>query len=440
MTDVDDPSRRRVLVVTDSAAPRVDGIASSTGSMIRGLVEQKCAVAVIAPGRRRGGGTDALGAVRWDVRSIRTPVDGYPLSLASAAWIARRIREFEPDVISVQTIGPLGVAALRAADRTRTPVALSWHTDFEAYVEKYPLGWLFALPAALSVDDGHGRPSRREILSAVARREPHAFRKILTRGAGTADLLIVPSEKTAQYTDLLNIEAPVFVLPTGVEASEIGGETLPDDVRESVEGRPRGSRIVYVGRMSREKGIDFLMDAFGHVLTRRGDATLILVGPCKDRATGLRLDAARARFGPNLVVTGGVHRGALLDLYRRVDVFATASLTETQGIAAWEASLAGLPVVARDDALRGETPEVFEERQAGFHEPRGFGDGILRTLEREDPRAAGPRDHVGLPAAERARLFLEAVDLRSAADGGAPWVCPEGVWRPADRSVDPDTV
>ncbi|GII29375.1 glycosyltransferase [Planotetraspora mira] len=436
MTDVDDhvaDSRRRVLVVTDSVAPRVDGIASSTDSMVRGLVEEECAVAVIAPGRRHTSRTDARGVVRWDVRSFRTPLDGYPLSLVSVAWIARKIREFRPDVISIQTIGPLGVAALRAARRTRIPAALSWHTDFEAYVEKYPLGWLFALPAALSVDNDRGRPSRREILSASARREPHAFRKILARGADAADLLVVPSAKTAQYTDLLDVESPVFILPTGVEVSEISGETLPEDVRSSVEDRPPGSRIVYVGRMSREKGLDFLLDAFDHVMARRGDATLILIGPCKDRATGIRLDAAKARLGSNLVITGSVNRRALLDLYRRVNVFATASVTETQGIAAWEASLAGLPVVARDGSLRGETPGVFEDMEAGFREPAEFGDGILRFLE--DPPPAGTRDHVGLPAAERARLFLEAVDLRSSpgSDAAASWICPDGVWKPDHR-------
>src|SRR5262249_162921 len=44
------------------------------------------------------------------------------------------------------------------------------------------------------------------------------------------------------------------------------------------EQEPRGHRLLYVGRISREKGIHILLDAFSAVLDRVPDASLDLVG------------------------------------------------------------------------------------------------------------------------------------------------------------------
>ncbi|MEU4406480.1 glycosyltransferase [Streptosporangium sp. NPDC023963] len=420
----------RVLIVTDSFSPRMDGVAVSVESLIHGLVSAGHDVGVVFPGRRSEYGVDGTGTQRWRVSSFRTPLDGYPLSLASAKSIARIIRVFEPDFISVQTIGSLGVASLRASHRLESPVALSWHTDFESYLNRYRLAWLFILPAYIVLRGGGVRSCRDLTRKAARAGGSGVIREILAYVADAADLVVAPSAGTASYLKGLGAERPVFVLPTGVEESELRGGTPPEGLVESIEATSEGSRIVYVGRLSREKGIDFLVEAFGHVVERRPRAALILVGPCEDPKTWLRLRAARLRLGANLLVVGPVERRTLSDLYRRVDVFATASVTETQGITVWEAALAGLPVIARDDFL---DEDVRAEVLGGLRTPEEFGDAILSRIDRDNRAGKTGRTRVGPTGTDRARLLVAAVDrVLSGETGGpdrpGPWFARDGTW------------
>ncbi|WP_440088192.1 glycosyltransferase [Streptosporangium sp. LJ11] len=421
----------RVLIVTDSFSPRMDGVAVSVDSLIHGLVSAGHDVGVVFPGRRSEYRVDETGTQRWRVSSFRTPLDGYPLSLASARSIARIIRVFEPDFVSVQTIGSLGVASLRASHRLESPVVLSWHTDFESYLNKYRLAWLFILPSYVLLRGGGVRLCRDVMRKAAGAGRSGVIREILAYVADSADLVVAPSAKTASYLKGLGAERPVFVLPTGVEESELRGGTPPEGLVESIEATPEGSRVVYVGRLSREKGIDFLVEAFGHVMKHRPRAALILVGPCEDPRTWLRLRAAQARLGANLLVAGPVERRILSDLYRRVDVFATASVTETQGITVWEAALAGLPVIARDDFL---DEEVREEVLGGLRTPEGFGNAILGRIDRDSRAGKGCRTRVGPTGTDRARLLVAAVGhVLSGETGGSarpgPWFSRDGAWR-----------
>ncbi|MEU8380689.1 glycosyltransferase [Streptosporangium sp. NPDC048865] len=406
-------------------------MAVSVDSLIRGLVSAGHDVGVVFPGRRPGYGVDDMGTQRWCVPSFRTPLDGYPLSLSSTRSMARIIRLFGPDFISVQTIGSLGVASLRASHRLEIPVALSWHTDFESYLNRYRLAWLFILPAYVLLRGGGVRLCHDLTRKAAGTGGSGVIREILAYVAEVADLVVAPSARTASYLRGLEAGRPVFVLPTGVEESELRGGTPPEGLVESIEATPGGGRVLYVGRLSREKGVDFLVEAFGHVVERRPQATLILVGPCEDPGTWLRLRAARVRLGANLLVAGPVERRTLSDLYRRVDVFATASVTETQGITVWEAALAGLPVVARDEFL---DEDVREEVLGGLRTPEEFGDAVVSRIDRDHRAGEAGRVRVGPTGTDRARLLVAAVGhVLSGGTGGparpGPWFPRDGVWR-----------
>lgn len=113
--------------------------------------------------------------------------------------------------------------------------------------------------------------------------------------------------------------------------------------------------VGHVGRFTRQKNHDFLLDIFARIVEMRPDAVLLLVGEgelmpaVKEKAKKLGLLSKVIFYGTTDSVS---------DLYMAMDVFLLPSLYEGLGIAAVEAQAAGLPAV-----LSGEVPEeaAFEE-------------------------------------------------------------------------------
>jgi glycosyltransferase involved in cell wall biosynthesis len=130
-------------------------------------------------------------------------------------------------------------------------------------------------------------------------------------------------------------------------------------------GVGEGVKVLYVGRLSKEKGLDALVERFAALGPTLG-ATLILVGD------GPHAAALAARADARSVVFAGVQTGAALaELMASADLFVFPSETETFGNAVVEAQAAGLPVVvasrgaAHENLLDGVTGLVVDMRAPG---------------------------------------------------------------------------
>jgi glycosyltransferase involved in cell wall biosynthesis len=97
-----------------------------------------------------------------------------------------------------------------------------------------------------------------------------------------------------------------------------------------------------VGRLSREKGIDLLADAFLQARRRDPRLHLVLAGG------GPEQDALRERLGDAATFLGWVGGERLARVYASADIFLFASQTDTFGQVVLEAQASALPVVAVD--------------------------------------------------------------------------------------------
>jgi glycosyltransferase involved in cell wall biosynthesis len=195
----------------------------------------------------------------------------------------------------------------------------------------------------------------------LGRRAPALSRWILRRATG----VIAVSQPLASEAAALGARR-VQVIPNGIDLPPEGpGETVPPEV-------------LFVGRLSPEKGIDDLLDA--------GEGLNVVVagdGPLRQRVPG---------------ALGFVSVHELEGLYRRAAVVACPSHREGFGVACAEAMAYGKPVVA--SAVGGLLDLVIHDRTGLLvppRDPRALRAALDRLLGDADLRrrlGTAAREHV----------------------------------------------
>lgn len=119
--------------------------------------------------------------------------------------------------------------------------------------------------------------------------------------------------------------------------------------------KPEAPRLLFVGRISRQKGADLLFEAFRWVRERLPGATLTVVGKCEDvklphNAKGMRhIEFAQPRKLP--------------EYYAEADFFVLPSRYEPWGVVVQEAAVCGIPLLLSKNVGAGE--KFLQEGQTG---------------------------------------------------------------------------
>ena len=228
------------------------------------------------------------------------------------------------------------------------------------------LAWCQArrVPAILWVEST-GRDRR------TGRLEP--VKRILLRGVAA---YIVPGAAAHAYIESLGVPpARIRVARNAVDPAIFGSAA-----RTRMNGP---CRLVAVGRLAPEKGIDTLLEA-----ARDLPVEIVLAGAGPEEA---RL---RALAGPNVTFLGHVDRDELPAVYADADVAVMPSRSDPWGMILNEAALAGLPLVSTTAA--GAAWELIEDGVNGFRvtpdDPTALRAAIIRLVDDEPfRRTAGRR-------------------------------------------------
>jgi glycosyltransferase involved in cell wall biosynthesis len=177
-----------------------------------------------------------------------------------------------------------------------------------------------------------------------------------------ADAYVVPGRASRDYLEAEGVAAEQIALaPNAVDPSIFGAVE-----RIAADGRP--CRVLAVGRLAPEKGLDVLLRA---VAGLPAEVTLAGTGPEEKRL--------RKLAGPNARFLGHVDRDELPRVYADADVFVLPSLAEPWGMPLQEAALAGLPLVATDAA--GAAHDLIEDGVNGLRVPAGDVSALRSALE-----------------------------------------------------------
>jgi glycosyltransferase involved in cell wall biosynthesis/predicted metal-dependent phosphoesterase TrpH len=340
------------LVARDDGDKRVALVADAIGSM-HGVTR------VLQEIRTRGVrgfeveviGTDpAVDRRLAAVAEIEMPFyAGLQIGLPTIPSLVETLAEGRYDVVHVCSPGPAGLGAALLARVMGIPVVGSYHTELASYA---------------------GLRSGDPALEA-------GMRYALGRFYGGCDIVLSPSGATDDSLRSVGVDGGrILRWGRGVDI-----EHFSPDKRE--RGRFEGEiNVMYSGRLTKEKGVDLLAEAFLRAYERDRRLHLVLAGG------GPEEDALRERLGNRATFLGWLDGEEYARAYASADLFLFASTTDTFGQVLLEAQASGLPVVA---VAAGGPLELVENGVTGRLCPpdaEALADGLIELATRPGLRAA----------------------------------------------------
>ena len=357
----------RIALVAETFLPKVDGIVNTLCRLLEHLARRGDEALVLAPS---GAPEQFMGHRVLGLPSL--PMPFYPelrVALPTPAAL-RALEAFAPDLVQVANPLVLGVAAKRWALARGVPVAASYHTDVPGFTARWGLGPLVPLAWA-------------------GMRAAH-------RGA---TLNLCPSRATAEELARQGFEN-LAVWGRGVDSQRFHPKKRSADWRIRLSaGEPERPLLLYVGRLSPEKRVDWLAD----LLEALPEARLAVVGDGPARGS------LEARFaGRPAVFTGYLRGGDLAAAYASADCFVFTGANETLGNVVLEAMASGLPVVA--PAAGGVLEHMRHEQNGLLFEPDSRAALIAATARLLADPALAARLARGARAEAEATPWAEVLD------------------------------
>ena len=133
----------------------------------------------------------------------------------------------------------------------------------------------------------------------------------------------------------------------GVSRVYVSGNAVDLDCIQRIPPQPKRYDAIFVGRMSREKGVYDLLRVWPDIVSRLPKARLIMVGSGPELEEVKRA-IRRPNLGGRVIVRGPCSDREMYGLMKASRVFVFPSLFEGWGIAVAEALACGLPVVCYD--------------------------------------------------------------------------------------------
>ena len=153
------------------------------------------------------------------------------------------------------------------------------------------------------------------------------------------------------------------------------------------KGEKKTNRLLFVGRLTEQKGLSYLLNALS-VLSKKHPALLLrLVGEGELRPA---LEKQTSRLGLKKTVSflGLLSRESVLSEYQKADIFVLPSLDEGMSNSLLEAMACGLPVLTTD---AGDNARLVVSGAQGLVVPsaneKALADGLQRLLKNTEGRS-----------------------------------------------------
>jgi 1,2-diacylglycerol 3-alpha-glucosyltransferase len=343
---------------TESYVPQVNGVANFIQLLKRGLEQQGHTVHIFAP---------RISSYRDSEKNVHrfplfTSFDfvetllGFELNWQMSLPMLRRYRDIlsSLDIIHTHHMFVLGLSSALFGRKRKIPIVFTNHTNYREFEAIMPAGSIFAMVL-------------RSWFNLVSR---------------LSTCVISPGERMKQQLRDYGIKKDIVIIPNAVEMEKFepphADEIERLKARYGIEERDRV--LIYLGRLSKEKNLVFLIRSLESLLVGEDNLKLLFVGDGKTKAE-LEREARALGLDDRIIFTGYVPYDQVHNYYFLGDIFVTASLSEVFPLTIIEALSSALPVVAIDAVGTGD---IVSHGYNGFlveEDENAFRNGVKEMID-----------------------------------------------------------
>ena len=331
----------RIGLFTDTYPPYINGVSTSVLMLKQGLEKLGHEVYVVTVNSEN---------FHYKKEDNVLMIPGIPIGIYDFRMTSlyplralKIIKRWNLDVIHTHTEFAVGTFARLIAKQYNIPLVHTYHTMYEEYIYYITKGYF----------DGASKKLVEYLTLFLCDK--------------TVEELIVPTKKTYDlFKEKYKVKRDVHIIPSGIDVTRFYKENVDllsiKSLKKELNIKKDDFVILFVGRIAKEKSIDFLIKNLKTILKKVPKARMIIVGDGPDM-NELALLVRENKLDKHVTFTGKVPWSEIPKYYQLANVFVTASKTETQGLTVIEAMAAEKPVVA----IKDESFElVMKDKQDGL--------------------------------------------------------------------------
>ena len=349
----------KILIAADLHHPTINGVATFSRNLAKGLAAHGHEVLVIAPSQTG----KPYKEIDENYVIFRTASIPFPLyqnirvSLNPNREVKKIITDFEPDVMHIQMLMWIGMATMKYGNKFGIPIVSTNH----------------AMPENLM--------DNLKLLAPVSRPINYILTAYGARFHSRSDYVTMPTQSAIDMFGASGekIKVPKEAISNGIDLHRFTQGAASAHIFEKFKLPTNKPIVTYIGRLDAEKHLSVLVRAFQKILQSR-DAHLLMVGFGTDQQ---HLESMVREFGisDDVTFTGRVSDEDIVELHRVGSVYCMPSPSELQSIATLEAMASGQPIVAVD---AGALKELCQDGRNGYlchqDDDQGIAEGLLKIL------------------------------------------------------------
>src|SRR5574344_1286889 len=271
----------RIGLFTDTYPPYINGVSTSVSMLKQGLEKLGHKVYVVTVNSEGFSYKEEENVLR--IPGVPIGIYDYRLSGLYPLKAINIIKSWKLDVIHTHTEFGIGSFARLISKQYNIPLVHTYHTMYEEYI--------------YYITKGYFDSASKKLLEYLT----------LFYCDKTVEELIVPTKKTYDlFKEKYKVKRDVNIIPTGIDVSRFYKEQINlkdvDKLKKDLDISDKDFVILFVGRIAKEKSIDFLINNMKEIVKKIPKSKLVIVGDGPDMNDLMEL-TSKNKLSNNVIFT-----------------------------------------------------------------------------------------------------------------------------------------